>query len=624
MKKFTRILLLLLFITSAQFSFGQLNYQVGGFSTMGSTYNDLGTTGSAITMNNNDSGHSASIVFPSAFSFTYNFHTYTSFVMYVDGFLKLGDGAGDTVVNAPSLLYTSFTNTLGTLTGGPFNNSTTTAIGSSAVQDSSLIVPFGEDLYAGGNTPDFRYALTGVYGTRVLTVQWKNIKDKLQCGAPTQYDTINFQVKLYEGTNAIEFVYGRWVASTNTSTSHFAACGIKGNNCTNVQLITVTKGSTVAWSSPTGNAGNYTVNALNFGNNVVTARPAPDPGRVYHFNPVVYNDISVNTIYAQGKIALPFYTSDSIRVNISNPGINTMTSVPVTLSITGANTYTTTVTVPSIVGTGGTGPVVNMNVSFPPYTPINYGKNIIRVYTPTDDNILNDTANYGLSVSSRNFAWTDSTVGIATSSGYLAPMAFLNPFYVNSNTGLVSQVKAFIASNSQATGDTIFGMITDMTGVILGRSANYIILSSDLGNYVTLNITNPPALKNSYFLAGIACGSTVNPSLASPLNFYYLASQQNENPSRPTTSSTFPYLNYVITGPANLANANVGTSFGAPYTQYPNYRLMMECFVDPDTADVGISASIPANNGMVPTGSPISLRAYVKNFGSNVRASGLK
>ena len=598
MKTSTRVLFLLLFILTTKFGFAQLNYQVGGFSTFGSTYTDLGSTGTAITMNNNDSGHSASIAFPAAFTFTYNFHTYTSFVMYVDGFIKLGNGTGDTVASPTNLLYTAFSNVLGTLTGGPFNNSTTTAVGYSAVQDSSLVVPFGEDLYAGSNTPDFRYALTGTFGTRTLTIQWKNIKDKLQCGAPTQYDTINFQVKLYEGTNAIEFVYGYWAPSSNTSTAHFAACGLKGNDCVTAQLITLTKGSAVAWSSPTINAGNYTVNALNFGNNVGTARPAPDLGRVYHFNPIVYNDAAVQEIRAMGKVAIPAYVADSIKVKISNPGLNALTSLVVTLSVSGANTYSTTRTISSLASGA------SIYVSFPPYTPTNLGASLITISVPTDDNNTNNTNTYSLSVTSRTLGYTDTTRTFSGSNGSVSQI-YACKYKIN-GTRLVTSVKFFIPSNSTATGVPVTGVVIDSTNTIVGSSSAYTLLSTDMGTYVTLNILSPPNITNTFFYAGIAVGSNTF-TAGSFLNIY-----QNEG-NGTTTDPPRPEVSYYF---SSL------TAGSAPIQQY-NGRSMIECTVDPDTTDVGISASIPANNGVVPTGIAIPLRAYVKNFGTVLKTAGL-
>jgi len=645
-KLFTRTLLLCAILFCTKMSFAQLNYQPGGFTTSASTYTDIAATGTTVTMTNNDSGRSAMITLP--FTFNFNAHAYTTAYMYVDGFIKLGNGQSDSAANANNLLFTAFNQPP---YGGPFNNSTSTGYNPTAsAQDTSLLIPMGSDMWGANTfnsitgltnfnavTPSFTYTTTGTVGSRIMTFQWKNLSDKnlfivVQGSGPRadscQYDTINFQVKLYEGTNAVEFVYGKWVGSKQPSDAHFAACGIKGNNNASLaEELTVTKGSTAAWSSPTINSqslgvplGNYnttTSNALNYGNANGVARTAPDLGRVYHFNPVVFNDVAVTNVYAQGKIALPFYVPDSIRAYVTNPGVNPQSSITVVLKISGANSYTAFATIASLASQA------TIQVAFAPFTPTILGNNIIKVYTFPDDNILNDTSTYGFEVTSRNMAWTDTTMGISQSFASTTPIAYLNYFYVP-GTAMISQAKAFIASNSQALADTVFGIITDLNGNILGRSPNYIIQSADIGNYVTFNITNPPVLKNSYFLSGIACGNTVNPSAPGTGSFFYLSSQQFENPQRTFYSTDFyQSLNYTIAGPANLANANVGTSFGLPTANsFANARLMMECSVDPDSADVSVISStlVPTS---IPTGTALSFKATVKNIGSNFRASGI-
>ncbi len=590
-------------ILFTSFAFAQLNYQVGGFSTFSSTYTDLGTTGTAITMTNNDSGHSA----PKPIGFTFNFNgaSYDSFVMYVDGFLKLGSvlASSDTNMN-----FTAYNQPP---IGGPFN--------SSSPQDTSLIFPLGNDLWGAAYnsiTPSFRVSTTGTVGTRICTIQWKNLSDKIVTlpvqGSTTtvleQYDTINFQVKLYEGTNAIEFVYGTWAISSNTSQARFGACGIKGNNngSTNAQIITVTKGSAVSWSGAAANAqttgtplGNYTVNALNFGNNNVTARPAPDPGRVYHFNPVVYNDAAVQEIRAMGKVAIPAYVADSIKVKIANSGINAISSLVVTLTISGANTFTTTKTITGLAS--GT----YVYVSFPPYTPTNTGASLITVSVPVDDNTTNNTNTYSLSVSGRTLGYTDTTRTFSGSNGSISQI-YACKYRVNGSR-LVSSVKFFIPSNSTATGVIVNGVVIDSTNTIVGTSSTYTLLSTDMGTYVTLNILSPPTIVNTYFYVGILVGSNTF-TAGSFLNIY-----QNEgdgtatNPPRPEVSYTFP------------------STAGVSPTQQYNGRQMIECNVDPLPAiDIGVSNCSPKSNVTVPSGASIPLRAYVKNFGTGARASGLQ
>jgi len=86
----------------------------------------------------------------------------------------------------------------------------TTAAGANAYNDLStntdrpVIAPLWDDIKTdpAGNV---NYKVTGVAGTRVLTVEWKQM---LWNYSATVWG-ISFQAKLYEGTNRIEFSYFR-------------------------------------------------------------------------------------------------------------------------------------------------------------------------------------------------------------------------------------------------------------------------------------------------------------------------------------------------------------------------------------------------------------------------------
>ncbi len=565
-KKFTQFFILVLLLVSAKSGTAQLNYLQAGFSTFSSTYVDLGTTGTAVTMTHSDSGHSVAAL-PIGFSFNFNSASYDSFTMYVDGFIKLGSG----LVSSDSNMNFSAYNQ--PPLGGPFN--------STFAEDTSLIFPMGNDLWPcnlsstslGTGTPSFRYITTGSIGSRVTTIQWKNLSDKylfiVTQGLPaaaiyTQYDTINFQLKLFEGTNAIEFVYGRWVPSTNTSQARLGACGIKGNNTSaGARCLTVTKGSAVAWGSATPNPqtsgtplGNYTVNALNFGNNVTTARPAPDAGRVFHFGPVVFNDAAVVEVRAMGRVAIPAYVADPITAKITNPGLNAQNGLVVTLTVSGANTYTTTTTISSLAAASST------IVSFPGYTPTSLGASLVTISVPTDDNNTNNSYSYSMSVTSRYLGYTDTTRSFAGSNGSIVQI-YACKYRVNGSR-LITNVRVYIPSNSNAVGVPITGVVIDSTNTIVGSSATYNLAASDMGTYVTLPIVSPqPVITNSYFYVGDNV-ITSTATTGSFLNIYQSEGDGTSTyPPRPEVSYTFP------------------SGAAVPPTQQFNGRQMIECTVDP-------------------------------------------
>ncbi len=570
-------------------SYAQLNYQTGGFSTSGGTYVDLGTNGSVVTMTDNDYGHSAPLDI--GFTFRFNGTNYDSLIMYVDGFIKLGRDSASS-----PLLFSTFVQPPA---GGPFNSTSTL--------DTNLIVPFGQDLWNRGGlqTPEFRIYTTGSVGSRTCTIQWKNVCDKLQNAVTTQYDTINFQVILHETTNWIEFMYGRWVGSTNASNARFAACGLKGNSTLANQLLTVTKGSTVSWQLPTINAGNYVNNAVNYGNAVGVARPAPDIGRTYRFTPVVFNDIAVSAVYSMGKVPMGAYTPDSIRAYITNPGVNAQTNVTVTLTVSGANTYSTTANIASIPSAG------NAIVSFAPFMPTNYGTNVVNVSVPADDNAANNSKDYGMSVSERHYAYTDTMVPAGQAWGSVAFTVWGCKYRIT-GTRMITTVRSFLFSNSDALGDTICGMILDTLGNVLGRSPSYVVQAADLGTWLTFNISVPPVITNSAFIAGVANGAqTAN---------IFMGTVQNEVPLRPNNTYFYQITNSTA---SNISTHAAGTFFGTPGVTSLG-RLLMECTADPlPPTDAGITLAYPVNNLTVPTGVNIPLRAVLKNLGTATQAAGI-
>jgi hypothetical protein len=627
----TKTVFLSLMMCFAFFAKAQLNYQPGGFNTFVSSYTDIELTGTPVTMTNNDSGYSVTPL-PIGFPFSFNGITYDSLIMYVDGFLKLGTQG---VSNPNALLFSAWTQPP---QGGPFNNASSAGYNPTAgPQDTSLIVPFGGDYFgaSGGiGTPKFTISTTGSPGSQVCTIQWKDLSEKdvtllVQTAVATvlrQFDTINFQVKLYESTNVIEFVYGKFVSSINGSNARFAACGLKGNNNAGpAQLLTMTKGSVANWGIAAPNsqtlgvpAGNYnttTSNALNYGNNVGVARALPEEGRTYQFGPVVFNDLAISTVYAQGKIALPCYAADSIKVYITNPGINPQSGVTVTLDITGANTHSATTTIPFIAG-GGT-----ITVAFPPFTPTVLGNNLITVSLPFDDNNGNNEGHYGFTVTDRYLSYIDSLQPVGQSQGSTVTMNFWGSKYTVTGTRMVTQVTAYILANSNAEGDTVAGFVIDENGKILGRSEHRIVQPSDLGTYMTFDITLPPVITNGSFIAGICGGQIVNPTVA-PFN-YYLGAYQLETPGRANAY-------YSIQGTSTgiwLTNAVPGDNFYAfPQTvpQFTIGRLMIECTVDPlPDNDVGVTGAGPLSSIKIPTNLSVPLKATVRNNGLLSQAAGL-
>ena len=135
----------------------------------------------------------------------------------------------------------------------------------------TTVAPFYDDLTGVNGTAS--YAVTGSSPNRVFTVEWLNWAD----GYQAKPATLSFQVKLYEGTNVIQFVY-RPEAGTFDGAAASASIGIDGGSTTingRGNFISLTNAS----AAPT--VVNNATAALPV--NTINTRPAA--GQTYTFTP---------------------------------------------------------------------------------------------------------------------------------------------------------------------------------------------------------------------------------------------------------------------------------------------------------------------------------------------------
>ncbi|HET9505577.1 MAG TPA: fibronectin type III domain-containing protein [Hymenobacter sp.] len=244
----------------------QLGQTVTAASNAAGTYTDLGTTGTVIATANTDDANSAAQNI--GFTFGYNKLTFTQFVLNTNGVIRLGSAAPSTAA-----LY------LDTNTG----STATDPLQSTNAADVNLILPFNTDLVAGTGGAEYRVATTGSAGSRVCTIQWKNVADKAGAGTNTQqFSNFSFQVKLYE-SGRIEFVYGTATAGSAAANARDTDVGLKGSGIGTGQLLLATKASTDAWSAATFRSSNYGLNTF-----VVSKTPLPDAGRTFGFSDPSY------------------------------------------------------------------------------------------------------------------------------------------------------------------------------------------------------------------------------------------------------------------------------------------------------------------------------------------------
>jgi hypothetical protein len=190
MKKISTYLLALIGVLTWGNSWSQAGSY--SFTSSSGTYVPLvgGTDVDAIEV---DFGISASL--PIGFTFNFDGTDYTTFKAASDGFISFNASA----------------------TGQTTNN-----LDAVAAATRPLVAPLWDD-HAGAvvSGSQASYALSGVPGSQVMTFEWLNWEWNYSASTPI----ISFQVKLYEGTNVVEFIY-RGEAGAVSSGS--ASIGISG------------------------------------------------------------------------------------------------------------------------------------------------------------------------------------------------------------------------------------------------------------------------------------------------------------------------------------------------------------------------------------------------------------
>ena len=221
-------------LVGATAAYAQIGYDYTSAVDTVTTYTSLATTdGKVINTANKDDANSTAQ--PIGFTFHYNGADFTQFVLNTNGLIRLG-------ATAPSStkMFVDFENNKPTGTD---------PIGSTSAKDINLLMPFNTDLQNGTATggTEYRVATTGSGTSHVCTIQFKNVRDKKIVASP-QYSSFSFQIKLYETTNTIEYVYGSATAAAGTTDgARYAVVGLKGSQAADNQVLTAQKVSKTKW-----------------------------------------------------------------------------------------------------------------------------------------------------------------------------------------------------------------------------------------------------------------------------------------------------------------------------------------------------------------------------------------
>ncbi|MBX7094609.1 MAG: T9SS type A sorting domain-containing protein [Flavobacteriales bacterium] len=292
-ERFILVILCLFWITSSNAQ-SVANYAVS--RTTGITYSSISTSGSAIPSWRNTTSFTQddnrSYFIPIGFDFWYDGTRYTQLSVSTNGFIDFSSSTDDGGPIADAFGYA--------------NAAFTQAAAANATRPA--LAPFYDDLMAQGGTDplgnSIRYSLTGSAGSRVFTVEWINMAIYTNVTP-----SLNFQVKLYEGTGVIEYLYSTMNSGTHTFSY---TCGINAPNVSNTptaaQLKTQQTANTATFSNTVQN--NLSVMpAANSKLSFVPPVPA-NPVSGLTFSSVTQTSMNVNwTNWATNEVGYAVYYS---------------------------------------------------------------------------------------------------------------------------------------------------------------------------------------------------------------------------------------------------------------------------------------------------------------------------
>lgn len=252
------------------------------FTALSGTYTDI-TGGTAIANLLADDGLSAAVNI--GFTFNYCGTDYTQFKACSNGWVSF---------NA-AVTSNTWTNTTANVT-----------------TIKPALMPLFDDLAGWGTGAAASSVVTGTAPNQVCTIEFKNWSWR---GSSAAAPMISFQVKLYQTSNLIQFIYRQEATAVN---GDGATIGIGDNDAT-AGYLSLNNTS----SAPTASSTAFTTN--------ITTKPAT--GQIYQFKPLPPIDMKADSILVDPQFCSN--ASKPASVKISNQGTATINTVDVYWSVDG-------------------------------------------------------------------------------------------------------------------------------------------------------------------------------------------------------------------------------------------------------------------------------------------------
>ncbi len=426
----------------------------------------------------------------------------------------------------------------------------------------NTLFPLWDDLDGTGGTAT--YLTTGTAGSQVFTMEWRN----WSWDATTTNAIISFQVKLYEGSNIIEFVYRQEAAPVDNN-SGGASIGLNdgtGGSGHYISLQDVSASPVLSSTTPFDGIG---------------VKPAT--GQIYRFAPVTaaptISSISPN----------PACVGSLVTIN----GINFLPCLTsVTFNGTPATTfsYVNPTTVTAIVPAGAsTGPV---QVTTPGGTGAS-PSNLTISQSPTSLTYDNPTANYCVGTAIINNTATHSG-GIPTNYSISPSLPSGLNFDISSGTISGSPTVISGATVYTITASNSCGSTNTTVNITINNAPISLTYSTNPATYCAgVLITNNTPTNSG----GSATSYSVSPALPAGLS---LNAATGVISGTPTTTAGVAATTYTVTATNSCGSATVGVvitiSPAAPTAL--NYTTTNPSYC--------VGTAIPANNPSNTGGAPSS------------------
>ena len=265
------------------------------------------------------------------------------------------------------------------------------------------------------------------------------------------------------------------------------------------------------------------------------------------------NEVAVLAMDAPGMVAKTFNTGHQIYAWVKNASINALTNVSVAVGSSGANTFANVQTIANFAA-GSTS-----MVTFSAFNPTVSGINNITVSVLPDQNNSNNSLTWSQSVTCNGVAIHPANVTYTTAYGYggtTGSGCFTSKHNFPANASLTGVLIA-IGSYSGNTGQSMYGVVADGSGNIVGTSNTVVVNSASTQNFVF----NPPIALTS--------GTDYYIGVAQPTNGYYPMAYTD------ATSIVMPdYYNFPLAGGSAPAAMGLNGWFGiTPQVMLPSMMI---------------------------------------------------